>query len=158
DPDGPADGRVVLLVVVDAQDRADAGHEVERGDGPFDHGGALGVGLADHLAALDAAAQQHRTPGARVVVAAGLVATGLELGGTAEPTQPEAQGGVEQAALLQVGDQGGDGGVDLARQPLDAGEVVLVGVPAAEADLDEGHADLDQPAGQQAALGETARA
>ena len=50
------------------------------------------------------------------------------------------------------------GRVDLAGQVLDAGEVVLVRVPAAEGDLDERHADLDQPAGHQAAVAEAAGA
>ncbi len=57
--------RVVLLVVVDAQDAADGGHEVERGYGTIDDGGGLGVGAADDLAAADAAAEHRQRPGAR---------------------------------------------------------------------------------------------
>src|SRR5439155_1197821 len=70
DADGPVVRRGVLLVVVDTQDRADGGQEVN-GRGPsLDHAGAFLVGLADHLSALDAATHQDRAPGARVVVAA----------------------------------------------------------------------------------------
>ena len=61
---------------------------------------------------------------------------------------------LEHAPLLQVGDQGGEPRVDLVGQLADLLVVLLVGVPAVGADLDEGDAGLDQPAGQQAALAE----
>ncbi len=57
-------------------------------------------------------------------------------------------------ALLQVGDQGGEARVDLGGELADLFMVLLVGVPAVAADLDERDARLHQPAGQQAALAE----
>ena len=56
--------------------------------------------------------------------------------------------------VLQVVDQRGEGRVDLPGELADAVVVLLVGVPAVGADLDERDAGLDEPAGQQAALAE----
>ena len=50
------------------------------------------------------------------------------------------------APLFQVGHQGRKGGVNRLAQRLGAVEVVVVRVPVAVADLDEGHTRLDQPA------------
>ena len=71
---------------------------------------------------------------------------------------------VEQAALLEVGEQAGDRRVGLAGElavvVLDVG--VAVPAPlvlhAAGVDLHEAHAALDQPAGDQALLGEVVAA
>ena len=47
------------------------------------------VGLADDLTALDAAAGQHRAPGARIVVAARLGAARVDLRRAAELAHPD---------------------------------------------------------------------
>ena len=99
----------------------------------LDDAGAFLVGLADDLAALDAAAQHGQAPGPRVVVAARLGAAGVDVRRAAELAHPDHQRAVEQAAVLQVVDQRGDRRVDLPGERLDAVEVVLVRVPAAEA-------------------------
>src|SRR5205085_616825 len=103
---------------------------------------------------LDAAADHDARPGPRVVVAARLGAAGVDPRRAAEVAHPDHQRAVEHAAVAEVLDELAHGRVDLARQAADALEVVLVGVPAAEGDLDEADARLDEPAGQQAALAE----
>src|SRR5262245_19040087 len=56
DADRPSLRREDLLCGIDAQDLADAGHEVLDADGAIDDLRPVGVGLADGLAALDTAA------------------------------------------------------------------------------------------------------
>ena len=85
----------------------------------------------------------------------------VDLRRAAELAHPDDQRRIEQAAGSQVFHQGGPGRVEDVAQALDGVEVLLVRVPAdavvvhtAQGDLDERHAALDQPAGQQAALAE----
>src|SRR5262249_57191153 len=89
DADGPADRRLVLLGVVDAEHLADRRQEVQRRGGPLDHLRPFLVCLADRQPALDAAADQHAAPGPRVVVAARLVATLVDLRRPAELAHPD---------------------------------------------------------------------
>ena len=115
---------------------------------------ADGVGRADDLAALDAAAG-HPHGEAQVVVVAAPARFGL--GRAAELAAPEDQRAVEQAPALQVLEQAGDGLVGLGG----LAEVVLldvaVGVPllvarsAAGDHADEADAVLDELPRQQAA-------
>ena len=83
------------------------------GDRALGDGHAVGAGLADDLAALDAAAGQHRAPGVGEVVAA--VACRLICG--VRPNSPiqTISVDVEQAALLQVGHQRRPGRVERRR-------------------------------------------
>src|SRR5215211_5880750 len=55
--------RVVLPRVVDSEDRTHGGEEVGDADRAVGDRGGVPVGAADDLAALDAAANQHATPG-----------------------------------------------------------------------------------------------
>ena len=111
----------------------------------------VGAGGADDLASLDAAAGQGDVEDFGEVVAAGV---GVDLGCSAELAHPHDQGLIEHAALLQVGDQGCEPRIDLAGVLADLFVVLLVGVPAVGADLDESDARLDEPAGEQAPLAE----
>ena len=76
----------------------------------------------------------------------------------AELAAPDHQRVVEQAAPLQILDEGGAGLIDLAADFLDgavrgsSGAAVMV--PVGVDELHEAHAALDQPAGQQAVVGE----
>src|SRR5262249_33947131 len=158
DADGAAVAGLVLLVVVDAEHAADGGEEVERGDGALGDGGRFGVGAADDLAAADAAAEHDARPGPRIVVAAGLGAALIDPRRTAELAHPDHQRRIQEAAFTQVGDELAHRRIDLTGKLRHASEVVLVRVPAAEADLDEGDAGFDEAAGQEAAVGEAARA
>src|SRR5439155_167724 len=65
---------------------------------------------------------------------------------------------VEEVLVGEVFDQGAHGRVELARELGDVLEVLLVRVPAAESDLDEGNARLDEPARHEDALAEAAHA
>src|SRR5687768_8275652 len=69
-------GRMVLPLVVDAQDRADGAEEVGHADRAVDHRGPVPVGLTHDLAALDAAADEHARPGPGPVVAAAAATLG----------------------------------------------------------------------------------
>src|SRR5262249_25531177 len=75
---------------------------------------ADGVGGAEDLAALDAAAGQPHGEAVRVVVAAGRA---LAHGRAAELASPDHQRRVEQAARLEVAQQASDGPVALAAEP-----------------------------------------
>ena len=116
------------------------------------------VGLAVVDAPLDAAAGQPGGEGVRVVVAAG--APFLHDRQPAELAVPDHQRRVEQAALLQIGQQAADRlSVSPANWRVVLGDVgVAVPAPlvlhAAAVDLHEPHAALDQPPGDQALLGE----
>ncbi len=66
---------------------------------------------------------------------------------------------VEQPALGEVGDERAHPLVELGQEPVREGlEGVGVGVPAAQGDLDERHARLDELPGHQAARAERAAA
>ena len=88
-----------------------------------------------------------------MVVAA--VVAALDHRRAAELAAPDDQRVVEQAALLQVLDQRRAGLVGVARSSFfrSADEVAVL-VPRLVEDLHEPHAPLDQPAGQQAVVGE----
>ena len=118
------------FVVVDAQRQAERGEEVGRVGRPLLDRRAVAAGLADRLAALDAAAGQHGAPGVREVVAALLL---VDLRRAAELAHPDDQGRVEQAALLQVVHQRAQAGVERAAQVLDRVEVVGRACPSCPA-------------------------
>ena len=104
------------------------------------------VGRAVGDAALDAAAGQPDREALDVMVAA--VALGHRR--PAELAAPDHQRLVEHAALLQVLDQRGRALIDLRGRPLDVLLDAAVMVPVAVVELDEPHAALGQPPGQQA--------
>ena len=97
---------------------------------------------------MPAAGEQHRED-ARPVVAAGAL---VDAGRPAEVGQQRHQRRLQQAALVQVVQQGGQAAVQRRQPLLQAGEDLGVVVPAVVVHGDEGHARLDQPPGQQAAL------
>jgi len=59
DANRTADRGLVGLRVVDAEDAADRGHEVDGADRPLDHRGRFGVGATNDLTAADASAGQE---------------------------------------------------------------------------------------------------
>ena len=122
---------------------------------------------ADDAAPPDAAAGEEGRVAGVPVVAAGPV---VDLRRAAELAHGDDQGRVQQAAVVQVVEQGREGPVEHpAVAVLHDLEVAVVHVPAAVArvlgpldvrapvDLDERDARLDQPAGDQAALAEAVR-
>ena len=74
----------------------------------------------------------------------------------AELAAPDHERVVEHAALLEVGDQGGAGLVGRLAQLAHVLVDAVVEVPVAVVELNEPHAALGQPAGQQAVVGERA--
>src|SRR5262245_31189314 len=152
----------------DTETGEDGGPQVGRAEVPVDRPLAAPVGGADRTAPLDPAAGEQGRVTLAVVLAAGAV---VDLGRAAELAHRDDQRRVEQAAPVQVLEQGRQGAVEHpAVAVLHDGEVAVVHIPAAVAvildrldmaapvDLDEGLARLDQPAGDQAALAERMRA
>ena len=80
----------------------------------------------------------------------------LAVDGPAELAAPDHQRLVEQTALFQVLDEGGGGLVDVLALAADLRRQAAVLVPAAVHELDEPHAALDHPPGEQAVAGEAA--
>src|SRR5262249_38521172 len=107
---------------------------------------------------LDAAAGHPQGEAAAVVVAA-VVVLGqgpLAVDRAAELPAPDDQRVLQEAALLQVLDQGGGGAVHVLALAADLLGQVAVLVTAAVHELDEADAALDHAPGQQAVAGEAA--
>ena len=110
------------------------------------------------MPALDAAAGQPHGEAVEVVVAADEFAARFAHRRAAELAAPDDERVVEQPALLEVGEQRGDGLVGLAAA---ASSVSPMSSPASPwwsqsrvIELHEADAALDQPAGEQAVVGE----
>ena len=110
------------------------------------------VGLAERDARLDAAAGQPHREGVGVMVAA--VVAALHHRRAAEFAAPDDERVVEQPALLQIRDQRGAGLVGVLAVLLEILDEVAVLVPRLVEELHEADAALDQPAGEQAVVGE----
>ena len=111
------------------------------------------VGRAVDGAALDAAAGHDDGESLGVVIAAGVVVAVLVFGGlAAEFAAPDDEGAVEETALLEVGEEGGERAVDLAGFGGEFFVEVLVVVPAVVPDLDDADAALDEAAGDEELL------
>ena len=115
------------------------------------------VGRADGLTHLQTAAAEDNAHRAGPVVSAG---TTVDARGAAEFSEAHHQHVVEQAALMQVGDECRDRSVKFWQQVVfELREVVAVSIPAAAGlDCDVGHACFDQPSSKQAALSEVVAA
>src|SRR5438132_1634287 len=128
--DRPAEGADVFLARVDLEGAVKAAKQVGYADRLRLDVGAVAARAANEAAALDAGAGQGHVERPWVVIAAGLVAAGVDLGRAAEFAHPDDQRPVEHAALFEVADQGGEGGIDLPGEGFHAGEIVLVSIPA----------------------------
>src|SRR6185369_10114444 len=116
DADGAADGGVDLFFVVDAENAAQARHEIGDGDRPLDNTAAGGIGRADDLSAADAAPNEDAGPRGGVMVAA---AVAIDPRRAAEFAHPHDERVVEQSALFQVGDEGRHAAVEGGHRRLD---------------------------------------
>src|SRR5262245_12624358 len=149
----------VLLVLIDAERVADGGVEVGHLDRTLGHLDAVRVRRADHAAAADAAARERDGEGLRVVAAAAVaVAAAADVGRAAELGEAVDERAVEEAAVLEVGQEAREAGVHALGERLHGGVLVLVRGPAAEDDLDDRDAGLEEAAGDDAALAEGALA
>src|SRR5262249_12745443 len=126
EPDGTFAG-VVDLRAVDAEECGEGGEEIGDGDGGAGDLLATLVGLADDLGGTDAAAGEEGTPSLGEVAAA---VRGRDLRSAAELAHPHEEGLGEEAAVLEVVEERGHGGVEDLAQLLDALVVVVVRVPA----------------------------
>ena len=115
------------------------------------------VNLSNGLAGLDAASGEPHGEVLDVVVAAGQFLD-LAHGGPAELAAPDHQRVVQQAALLEIGDQRCRGPVhvqgDLVQLVGEVVDAVAVVVPAGVIELHEARAALQEAAGDQAIVGE----
>ena len=115
---------------------------------------AFFIAGAEDEAALDAAAREDGGENER------MVATTATLEGrlTAELGSDDDQGAVEEAASIEVLDQGRIHAVEIAADFFHSISQRCVHIPAADGDLDEADAVLDETTGQQATLTELALA
>ena len=102
-----------------------------------------------HVAFLHAAAGHGHGEDARPVVAA---VRAVDLRRAAELGADQHERALEQAAVGEVGDEAGEGLVELGGLVLEAALDVGVVVPAAEGDGDHAHAGLDEAAGEEETL------
>ena len=148
------------LFVIEAEEvqncRVDIVHVGAVGDGVE----AEFVGLANHRAGLSAAAGEPHGEGVNVVVTAGGIAV-LAHRGAAEFAAPDDKGVFEQAALFEIGDEGGLGLVDLAttgdKIDFEIFTWAAVAVPVGVIQLDKTRAPFDESACEQAVAGEGRR-
>src|SRR6185295_17903262 len=78
----------------------------------------------------------------------------LRIGGPSELAAPDYQGVVQQAARLQVLDEGGTGSVGVPGLRFDAFGKSSMVVPVAVAKLDEAHAAFGETPSQETVVGE----
>ncbi len=130
-------------VGVDAEDVVDGLQQVLGPHGALAGGFALAVGGADDLAHLEAAAGDECGHGAWPVVS---TAVG-DAWGAAELAPDEDEDAVGQSALVEIVDEGRDGGIELGELFAALGEDLAVMVPVVVVgDGDEGDTGFDQPA------------
>ena len=136
----------------------DGGVEVGDGDGVFEDLFGEVIGDAVGAAVIEAAAGEEEAEGGALVTAA---STGVELGGAAELGAEGDEGFVEQTVGFEVGDEGGEGVVEVFDEEVLFFLAVVVGVPAGAVDeaevvgdLNKTDAVLDEAAGEEAALAE----
>ena len=110
------------------------------------------IRLAQGQAPLHAPARHPHAEAIRMMIPA--VIASLDHGGAAEFTAPDDESVLEEAALFQVGDEGGAGLVGVSAVLLQVTDEVSVLVPGLVKDLDEPDAALDEAAGEQDGAGE----
>ena len=110
---------------------------------------AGGVGGTVDVAALHAAAGEGDTEHFWPVVAA---AGGVDLRRAAELGVDHDEGGIEQAAFVEVADEGGVGLVEIGHLGAVGALDIVVVIPAAVGERDETHAGFDEAAGDQKML------
>lgn len=166
---GDGDGAVALAADfgggIDAEEMEHGGGEVIGSDEVFGGIGGVLIGGAEGESAFHPAAGEEDGVAVGPVIAADV---SVDARGAAEFAHPEDEGGVEQAAFVEIREQGGQGLIHEGQVPaLDDGEhagvVETVGVPAAvlgvlpadalvKVDGDEFDADLDEASGEETGL------
>ena len=148
------------LLVVDTQQVQACGMKVVNVDFILGDAESKFVGASISESFFDSAARHPDAKAFLVVVAprrslgAGSGIVFLDHGSASEFPAPNDEGVFEESALFQVGEKAGAGLVDAAGLSGKGGIDVLVVIPAFVENLDEAHAALDEPAGEQAVFGE----
>ncbi len=118
------------------------------------------IGLAVDGAGADATAGEPHgeVPGMMIapVGFGGEFALGID--GAPEFAAPDDEGGIEETALFEVGDQGGAGLIGVEALIADGGGEVVVLVPSAMEDLNDADTAFDEASGEDGGVGETAGA
>ncbi len=139
------------LVVVKAQEAQEGHVQVPDMGFAFDGRHAEFVGGTDGVAGIAAAAGKPDGHGVGVMVAtiSGAAAHAV-VGGASEFTAPDDERALQETALFEVGDEGGDGLVHATHEVAVGALDVVMAVPGAVVELNEAHAFLDELAGEQA--------
>jgi hypothetical protein len=138
--------------VVDTHGMEESGVEVVHVNGIADDIVAEFVGFPVDEAFLEATASHPHGEAAGVVIASEVVLAdvALAVGRATEFAAPDDEGFVEEAALLEVGDEGGGSLIGFLAFLAEAAGQTAVVVPVAVAELDEADAAFGEAAGYKA--------
>src|ERR1043165_1137219 len=155
DSDRTASRRLEVSGIVDTPRPAPPGRESAAGGAACLDGAAIAVGPANALTKSQSAPRQHAGPGLRPVIP---TAAPANVRRSAELAHPYHQRLVEQSAILQIGNERRESGIDHLTQISDALGVVDVRIPSTELNLDERHSVLHQTTREQTSLPEAVSA
>ncbi len=151
--EGAVAGGLDNFGMIKAETVGDGGIQVMEGDWVFDHGPGVFIRLTVDESPFHSTAGEEAGEGSGVV-ASSVAMFFLNLRGPSEFGAEDDEGRVQQTAFFEVGDESAVGGVKQLAAGLHRGEVVVVGVPAAEGHFDEAHVMLDESPGEETALSE----
>ena len=97
--DGSTVGRCQFLVVLDAEDGANGGHEIDRRDRAFADSRPASVSLADGLTSFDPTTEECRGPGLGIMVA---TAGSARLRRATEFAHPDDERTIEQSPVREI--------------------------------------------------------
>ncbi len=146
--------------VIDAEAVEEGGVEVVHVHRVFHDVVAEVVGLAiDGSGADTTAGEPHGEVPGMMIAAVGFGGEfALGIDGAPEFAAPDDEGGIEEAALFEVGDQGSAGLVGIEALVAEGGGEVVVLIPAAMEDLNDADAPFDEATGEEGGVGEAAGA
>ncbi len=154
---GHAEGALARRVddfgVIDTEAVGDGGIQIVEGDWIFSHGPGVFVRLTVDQPTFDSTAREEAGEGSGMV-ASSVTMFFLDLRRPSEFGTEDDEGGVQQTSFLEIRDERAVGRVEQLAAGLHRGEVVVVGVPAAESNFDEAHAMFDESPGEETALPE----
>ena len=145
--------------VIDAEEVEDGGVHVADVDGVLSDVVGEVVGFSVNRAPLDAASGHPDGETAGMVIASvvGAAETSLTVDGATEFSAPDDEGVVEQAAVLEVLDEGVAGLVDVAGLQGEISGEVSVLIPTAMENLGEADSALGEAAGEETVVGRRCR-
>lgn len=154
---GHAEGAIARrlddFLVIDAEAVGNGGIEFVEGDRIFNYGPGVFIRFSVDESSFDSTAGEEAGEGSGVVASA-VAMFFLDLRGPSKFGTENDESGVQQTSFLEIGDEGAVGGVEQLASGLHCGEIVIVGVPAAEGDFDKANPMFDESSGEEAALSE----